>query len=68
MSKEIISTTFNKGIQKLLNYEQVAEVLGLSPATLRVWVHQKRIPFLKLGRAVRFSPEMVDEIMTKGVE
>lgn len=53
---------------KLLNYQEAAERLGLAPQTLRTWVHQGRIPFLKLGRAVRFSPEMLEKIMTEGVE
>lgn len=53
---------------KLLNYQEAAERLGLAPQTLRTWVSQGRIPFLKLGRAVRFSPEMLEKIMTEGVE
>ncbi len=53
---------------KLLNYQEASERLGLAPQTLRTWVSQGRIPFLKLGRAVRFSPEMLEKIMTEGVE
>lgn len=58
----------SEGRERLLNYQEAADRLGLAPGTLRVWVSQKRIPFLKLGRAVRFSPEMLEEIMTEGVK
>ena len=32
---------------------QTAEELGLSPATLRVWLRERRIGYVRLGRAVR---------------
>ena len=60
--------TQGKQEKKLLNYQEAAEKLGLAPQTLRTWVHQGRIPFLKLGRAVRFSPEMLQQFMTEGVQ
>ena len=40
----------------LLTLRQAAAYLGLSPWTLRQWVSQRRIPHVKLGRAVRFDP------------
>lgn len=44
----------------LLTTEEVAKILNISPATLRGWVHEKRIPHRKLGKsirsAVRFDP------------
>lgn len=46
----------SKHRQGLLTVRQAAEVLGLSPWTLRQWVSQRRISFVKLGRAVRFNP------------
>ncbi len=42
-------------IETLLNTEQVAEMLGLSVATIRKWVLLRYIPFQKLGSSVRFS-------------
>jgi excisionase family DNA binding protein len=39
---------------------QVAVLLGLHPATLRQWRHQRRgIPYCKIGGAVRYSREAV---------
>lgn len=40
----------------LLTAEQAAEYLNISLWTLRQWCSQRRIPCIKLGRAVRFDP------------
>jgi excisionase family DNA binding protein len=41
--------------EMLLNVGQVAEMLGLSIATIRKWVLTGFIPYRKIGKAVRFS-------------
>ena len=44
----------------LLNEKQVAEMLGLKPATLRVWRATGRGPrYLKVGGSVRYD---IDEV------
>lgn len=53
-------------MEKLLNSNELAEYLGVAPQTIRIWVSQKRIPFLKLGSAVRFSSDQIEEILRKG--
>lgn len=41
----------------LLTPEEVAVITGLSRETLAQWRSQKRgIPYLKIGRAVRYDP------------
>lgn len=35
---------------------QVARYLNISVATVRAWVLNREIPFLKIGRLVRFVP------------
>ncbi len=57
-----------KELPKLLTYKEAAEILGLSDQTLRQWVCEGRIPFIKLGRAVRFTPEMINNMIIHGVE
>jgi excisionase family DNA binding protein len=47
--------------ERLLNAEQVAGMLGLSVATIRKWVLVRYIPYLKMGRAVRFSVSEIRE-------
>jgi len=60
--------TFNNTLPKLLTYKEAAEILGLSDQTLRQWVSGERIPFIKLGKAVRFSPQMINDMILKGVK
>jgi excisionase family DNA binding protein len=40
---------------ELLNVTEAARFLAVSPSTLYGWVWQRRIPFVKVGRAVRFD-------------
>ena len=43
--------------------EQAAEYLGCTPKTLRVWVSQRRVPFIKVGRLTRFRQKDLDEYL-----
>ena len=46
-----------KTIAELFTAEEVAAITGLSIETLAQWRSQKRcIPYLKVGRAVRYDP------------
>ena len=38
-----------------MNILEAAQVLCVSVSTLYGWVWQRRIPFVKIGRAVRFE-------------
>ena len=42
-------------MKELLTTEEAATILNVRPWTLRSWVSQKRIPYVKLGRLVRFK-------------
>jgi excisionase family DNA binding protein len=46
---------------KLYNVQELAEFLGVKVNTVYLWVEQKRIPFVKVGRLVRFS---LDEVLS----
>jgi excisionase family DNA binding protein len=35
---------------------QVCDYLGSTPNTIRVWCSKRRIPYVKVGRKVRFIP------------
>ena len=39
----------------LLSKRQLAERLGVTSRTIDTWMAQQRIPYLKIGRSVRFS-------------
>jgi len=44
-------------ISRLLSVQDVSGLTGLSTETLAQWRSQKRgIPYLKIGRAVRYDP------------
>ena len=47
-------------MSQLLNIEQVGEVLGLSKHTLYAYTKNKKIPFIKIGRHLRFERRSLD--------
>ena len=51
----------------LLTRTQAAEYLGLKPHTLAVWAISKRvkIPFVKIGGAVRYKQADLDKFIEK---
>jgi len=42
--------------ERLLTIREAAQYLAVSVSTLYGWVWQRRIPFVKIGRALRFDP------------
>lgn len=48
-------------MNKLMNTDEVADLLSLKPSTIRKWVHLRQIPVVRLGSAVRFSLESIEE-------
>ena len=49
-----MSQTVNEE-KRYVNHVKVAEKFALSAATIRKLTHLKKIPFLKIGRAVRYD-------------
>ena len=47
--------------QKLLSIGELASYLGVKVNTLYSWVHTRRIPYIKVGRLVRFSNKEIDK-------
>jgi len=47
-------------VETFLDVSQVAQMLGLSIATIRKWVLTGFIPCKKIGRAVRFSASEIE--------
>jgi excisionase family DNA binding protein len=48
-------------VDRLLDTAEIAEILNMSPSTIRKWVHYGFIPHVKLGRAVRFKERDIEE-------
>jgi len=49
--------------QRLITIREAAEYTGLAVSTLYSWVWQKRVPYVKLGRAVRFDLADLDRLI-----
>ncbi len=47
----------------LLNIRQVSQLLNVSVSTLYGWIWQRRIPFIKFGRSVRFDAEDLERFV-----
>ena len=41
-------------MERLLNINELAQMLGVEQSTIYAWTHQKTIPFIKIGKLVRF--------------
>ncbi len=51
----------------LLNLAEGAKELRLSVHTLRAWIYQKRIPFVRLGRRVLLRRSDLEDLISKNV-
>jgi excisionase family DNA binding protein len=47
----------------LLTVDETAQHLGVSKYTLRGWVSQRRIPYVKIGRRTLFNPADLDNLI-----
>ncbi len=52
---------------ELLSLKEGAMELKLSIHTLRSWVYQKRIPFVRLGRRVLLRRQDLETLVSKNV-
>ncbi len=41
--------------KELLSIREASGLLGVAETTLRDWLYQKRLPFYRLGRAIRIK-------------
>ncbi|HBG49951.1 MAG TPA: hypothetical protein DDW90_10720 [Cyanobacteria bacterium UBA9971] len=42
-------------MEKLLNIAETAEILNIKTPTIYRWVHERKIPFVKMGNKLRFK-------------
>lgn len=60
--QEIVSETSKDG---LVDIAEAARILSVSVSTLYGWVWQRRIAFVKMGRALRFEPTALRQFIEK---
>ena len=53
---------------KLMSVPEVAEVLGVKEPTVRKWIQEKKIVYIKIGSFVRFDPEYIEKIRREGLK
>jgi excisionase family DNA binding protein len=49
---------------RLVSVREAAEILSVSVSTLYGWAWQRRIPFVKIGRALRFRTGDLQELIS----
>lgn len=64
MSNSTGTSRIPSGLQ-LLDVDEVADRLGVSPRFIRRLVNERRIPYCKLGKFVRFDAAEVAEWVDK---
>jgi excisionase family DNA binding protein len=47
--------------KRFVDVEELSQYLGVKANTIYCWVSQKRIPFMKFNRLVRFDIAQIDE-------
>lgn len=52
-------------MNKLLNINELSTLLQVSVPTLYRWVHEKKIPHVKLGGKLRFAAEDIETFVLK---
>ena len=55
-------------MQQLLTVLQAADALALKPATIRKMILQRRLPVVRIGRAVRIKEGDVELIIKEGYQ
>jgi excisionase family DNA binding protein len=48
-------------MKRFINTEELAEYLGVGINTVRSWTFMKKIPYVKMGRLVRFDLKEIDK-------
>jgi len=51
----------------MLTVAEAAHRLGVKEATLRLWIYQRRLGHVKLGRAVRVPESEVDRLIRENL-
>jgi len=52
-------------IEPLLDVKNAARLLGISVKTLRDWIQDRKIDYVKLGRRVMIRPETIRQFVTR---
>jgi excisionase family DNA binding protein len=54
-------------VEQLLTVKEAAQRLACTEAAIRKWLHQRRLPAVKIGRLVRLRQTDLEAAIAKGV-
>jgi excisionase family DNA binding protein len=54
-------------VTQLITVEEAARMLACTPAAIRKWIFQRRLPCVKIGRLVRLRLEDVQRVAANGL-
>ena len=54
-----------EGGPNLISIQQAAEYLGITVGTIYQWRSQHKVPYIKVGRRVKFKKEQLDQWLTE---
>ena len=52
-------------MDRLLNVDETASILGISRATLYTWICRKKVEVVKIGSRAMFDPEYIKDYIKK---
>jgi len=58
--------TDRRARQRLMTVAQAASALALAPQTIRLWIGQRRIAHVRLGRAIRIKTGEIERVLADG--
>jgi excisionase family DNA binding protein len=50
----------------MLSVREVAQALGVKPATVRSWIWKRQIEYVKLSRSVRIPAAVIERLIERG--
>lgn len=54
------------GGRQMMTVREVAEELGLAPVTIRTWMAQRKVQYVRLGRSVRIMASEIRRLVDSG--
>ncbi|PKM97435.1 MAG: transcriptional regulator [Elusimicrobia bacterium HGW-Elusimicrobia-1] len=51
--------------KRLLTIDELTEYIAVPRGTIYNWVNQRKLPYVKIGRRVKFDKQDIDKIIDK---
>jgi excisionase family DNA binding protein len=49
-----------------MTVREVAAATGMTEACIRDWILRRRMEYIKMGRCIRFRPEVIEQLIERG--